>query len=374
MLSLIGHFTQQNIELMKELLTETIKSENLLIPIILSILLIFLTWILGNFSVRILRKAIRRQHNGGIESVVKLLKTPIKLLLLVISLSFIHYYFKDKIDIEGGQTVFVLLVATITWLGIAIIRSIKHFVLSSYNIQDADNLKARKIHTQMRVFERLLIFLLIFIGLAVALLSFDKVREIGLSLLASAGIAGLIIGFAAQKSLSLLLAGFQIAITQPIRLDDVVIMEGEWGWIEEITLTYVVVRIWDKRRLVVPINYFIEKPFQNWTRQSADILGTVFIYVDYGFPVQKMREAMNRILPDIPEWDGEVNVLQVTDTTEKTMQLRALVSAKDSPKAWDLRVRLREELINFMQKEYPEYLPKARIDLKEVKNQDIKTI
>nr|WP_321406330.1 mechanosensitive ion channel domain-containing protein [uncultured Carboxylicivirga sp.] len=357
---------------MKEFFTQNFKSEDLLLPIIFSILLLIAAWFAGVLLIRLLRKAIHREHNRVIEKVVKLVKTPIKLLTVVLAISLINYYFKDSIDINGGKIIFIILVFTITYLAIAIIRSIKHFILSSYNILDADNLKARKIHTQMRVFERLLIFLVTFIGMSVALLSFEKVREIGLSLLASAGIAGIIIGFAAQKSLSLLLAGFQIAITQPIRLDDVVIVEGEWGWIEEITLTYVVVRIWDKRRLIVPINYFIEKPFQNWTRQSADILGTVFIYVDYGFPVEKMREEMSRILPDIQEWDGEVNVLQVTDATEKTMELRALVSAKDSPKAWDLRVRLREELIQFMQREYPDYLPKARIEFEKENNLDSK--
>nr|WP_319400973.1 mechanosensitive ion channel domain-containing protein [uncultured Carboxylicivirga sp.] len=348
---------------MKDYLNHAFHSENLLIPIILSIALIGAAWFIGNILTKALRKSIHRQHKGGIEKVVTLIKTPMKILLVVLALMLINTYFKNKLDFNANKAVFLLIVISISWLSIAIIKSLKHFILSSYNILDADNLKARKIHTQMRVFERLLIFLVIFIGLSIALLSFDKVREIGLSLLASAGIAGIIIGFAAQKSLSLLLAGFQIAITQPIRLDDVVIVEGEWGWIEEITLTYVVVRIWDKRRLIVPINYFIEKTFENWTRQSADILGTVFIYVDYGFPVEKMREEMSRLLPDIPEWDGQVNVLQVTNATEKTMELRALVSAKDSPKAWDLRVRLREELIRFMQSKYPEYLPKARIEL-----------
>ncbi len=340
-------------------------NQNLLIPILLSLAFIALAWFIGQFLVRILRKSIKQQPPRQKESIVKLVATPLKILVLIISLYIIYQYFKNRFDIEGGNFAYIVLVFSITWLGIAIVKSIKHFVLSSYNISNPDNLKARKIHTQMRVFERLLIFLLIFIGFAAALLSFEKVYEIGLSLLASAGIAGIIIGFAAQKSLSLLLAGFQIAITQPIRLDDAVIVENEWGWIEEITLTYVVVKIWDKRRLVVPINYFIEKPFQNWTRTSADIMGTVFIYVDYGFPVEEMRKAMNRILPTIPEWDGEVNVLQVTDCTEKTMELRALVSAKNSPQAWDLRVRLREELITFIQTDFPQYLPKSRVDLKE---------
>ncbi len=348
---------------MKNFLSQISMQDPILFPLSISIIIVVLAWIGGSLLVKALKNSIKKQPKLQKDKVIKLVKSPIKILIIVIALTFIYSYYKEQLNIEGGQFVFLLLVTSLTWLSIAIIKSIKHFVLSSYNITDANNLKARKIHTQMRVFERLLIFLVVFLGIGIALLSFSKVREIGVSLLASAGIAGIIIGFAAQKSLSLLLAGFQLAITQPIRLDDVVIIEGEWGWIEEITLTYVVVKIWDKRRLVVPINYFIEKPFQNWTRQTSEILGTVFIYVDYHFPVDKMRKAMDEILPQIPEWDGEVNVLQVTDSTEKTMELRALVSAQNSPKAWDLRVRLREELINFMQKEYPEYLPKARIEI-----------
>jgi small-conductance mechanosensitive channel len=180
-------------------------------------------------------------------------------------------------------------------------------------------------------------------------------------LLASAGIAGIIIGFAAQQSLSMFLAGIQIAFTQPIRIDDVVIVENEWGRIEEITLTYVVIRIWDQRRLIVPINYFINKPFQNWSRTTTEIMGTVFIYVDYGFPVDAMREELTRILKELNEWDGKVNVLQVTDAREHTLELRALVSSSNSSLSWDLRVEVREKLIAFVQQKYPQYLPNTRI-------------
>ncbi len=321
------------------------------------------TWMVGLWMIRILKRLIRRRMEIGFEHVLGILKSPLKLLFVTIALAILNSYYDDYWDLNVGQLVFLMFVFIISWLAIAVVRSVKHFVLGGYDIQSLDNLKARKIHTQMRVFERIMFVLIGFIGLAVALLSFERIREVGVSLLASAGIAGLILGFAAQKSLSLLLAGFQIAITQPIRLEDAVIVEGEWGWIEEITLTYVVLRIWDKRRLVIPINYFIEKPFQNWTRESADIMGTVFIFVDYGFPVEKMREEMSRLLPEIPEWDGKVNVLQVTNCNEKTMELRALVSAENSPQAWNLRVRLREELISFMQNEYPQFLPKARIVL-----------
>jgi small-conductance mechanosensitive channel len=196
------------------------------------------------------------------------------------------------------------------------------------------------------------------------LMVFQPVRQLGTAMIASAGVAGIVIGFAAQKSLGTLLAGFQIAMTQPIRIDDVVIVEGGWGKIEEITLTYVVVRIWDLRRLVVPITYFIEKPFQNWTRTSADILGTVMLQVDYTIPVDAVRQELTRILEESPNWDRKVNGLQVTEAKEKTLELRALMSSSDASKSWDLRCEVREKLVAFIQEHYPASLPlvRARLD------------
>jgi small-conductance mechanosensitive channel len=198
------------------------------------------------------------------------------------------------------------------------------------------------------------------LALAIILMTFEKVRHLGTSILASAGIAGIIIGLAAQQTIATLLAGIQIAITQPIRLDDVVIVEGEWGRIEEITLTYVVVRIWDLRRLVLPITYFLEKPFQNWTRVSAELLGTVFFYVDYTVPVEAIRQELHRIVEGSKFWDQGLCILTVTNATERTVELRALVSAADSSKAWDLRCEVREKLLDFIQKNYPDGLPKVR--------------
>jgi small-conductance mechanosensitive channel len=192
---------------------------------------------------------------------------------------------------------------------------------------------------------------------------FDSVRQFGASILASAGIAGIVVGFAAQRSIATLLAGFQIALTQPIRVDDVVIVESEWGRIEDITLTYVVVRVWDLRRLVVPITYFIETPFQNWTRSSADILGTVFLYVDYTVPLEPLRAELTRILEQSRFWDGKVNVLQVTDAKEQTLEIRALASAADASLAWDLRCEIREKLITFVQQAFPDSLPRLRASL-----------
>jgi small-conductance mechanosensitive channel len=196
-------------------------------------------------------------------------------------------------------------------------------------------------------------------------MTFDKVRQLGTTLLASAGIVGIIVGLAAQKSISTLFAGIQLAITQPIRIDDVVIVENEWGRIEEISLTYVVVRIWDLRRLIVPITYFLEKPFQNWTRISADLLGTVFLYVDYTVPVEAVRSELKSILENSKLWDGRVCVLQVTNASERTVELRALMSAADSSSAWELRCEVREKLIAFIRQNYPDALPKVRAELTE---------
>ena len=272
------------------------------------------------------------------------------------------YYLPENIFLPLSKFIIINIIFSLALLLIRITRLTRSVVIGRLNIEEADNLKARKAATQLRIFEKFIVFIIILIAISASLMVFEQVRSLGVNILASAGVAGIIIGFAAQKSIATILAGIQIALAQPIRIDDVVIVEGEWGWIEEINLTYVVVKIWDLRRLIVPINYFIEKPFQNWTRTSADILGTVFLYVDYMAPVKEIRGELTRILKDTPLWDGKTNVLQVTNTNEKTIELRALMSAKDSPTAWDLRVLVREKLIEFMQNKYPEYLPKIRIE------------
>jgi small-conductance mechanosensitive channel len=193
---------------------------------------------------------------------------------------------------------------------------------------------------------------------------------LGASVLASAGVIGIIVGFAAQRTIANLFAGFQLAMTQPIRIDDVVIVENEWGRIEEITLTYVVVRIWDLRRLIVPLSYFIERPFQNWTRAQSDILATVFLYTDYAVPVDAMREELKRILAQAPDWDGKVCVLQVTNASDRSVELRALASAADASKAWNLRCEIREKLIFFVQQNYPDSLPRVRAEMRAIPARD----
>lgn len=273
---------------------------------------------------------------------------------------------------ENTQGIFshfvnIWLIASSSWLIIIIVRVIRDAILARHDIDARDNLQARRVYTQIRVIGHIITVAIILLSVAFILMTFPKVRQIGVSLLASAGILGIIIGFAAQKTLGNFIAGIQIAITQPIRLDDVVIVENEWGWIEEITLTYVVVRIWDLRRLIVPISHFIEEPFQNWTRTSADILGSVFIYADYTIPVKDVRDELTRILEDSSYWDKKVNVLQVTNATEKTVELRALMSASDSPTAWNLRCEVREKLLKFLQVRFPQCLPLIRLEMKDDK-------
>ncbi|GAF03388.1 mechanosensitive ion channel family protein [Saccharicrinis fermentans] len=258
-----------------------------------------------------------------------------------------------------------LLIIGFSWLSILLTRGLKHHILKRYDISKEDNLESRKLHTQISILERVIVFIIVLISVGLVLISFDGIREVGMGIFASAGVAGIIIGLSAQKVVGALLAGVQIAITQPFRIDDAVLVENEWGWIEEINLTYVVVRVWDKRRLVLPSTYFLEKPFQNWTRNNADIIGSVFLYTDYTVPFEPLRKELTRLLNNTDLWDKKVNVLQVTDSRESTIEIRILVSAKNSPTAWDLRVYIREKMIDFIQQNYPESLPKTRVIIKE---------
>jgi small-conductance mechanosensitive channel len=257
----------------------------------------------------------------------------------------------------------LLLISVVAFVLFQIVDASASFVLRQHRLDVSDNLQARSIHTQVVVLKKVAVTLIGIFALASMLMVFDSVRQFGASILASAGIAGIVVGFAAQRSIATLLAGFQIALTQPIRVDDVVIVENEWGRIEDITLTYVVVRVWDLRRLVVPITYFIEQPFQNWTRSSAEILGTVFLYVDYTVPLEPLRAELTRILEHSRFWDGKVNLLQVTDAKEHTLEIRALASAADASLAWDLRCEIREKLVSFVQQAFPDSLPRLRASL-----------
>lgn len=293
--------------------------------------------------------------------------------LLLLILSFFMQYgiayivpLNDDLQYTTGKIGGILLIISVAWAAIALLRFFKNRFLQRLNIAEENNLEARKRYTRFTVLENIIIFLIVLIAIGFSLMLFESVRQIGVSLFASAGVAGIILGLAAQKIIGTILAGLQIAFTQPIRLDDAVIVEGEFGRIEEINLTYVVVRLWDKRRLVLPSTYFIEKPFQNWTRTTAEILGAVHLYTDYNVPISALREELTRILEATPLWDRQVNVLQVTDAKENTVEIRALMSARNASAAWDLRVHVREKMIEFLQQHYPNSLPKQRLIIENV--------
>jgi small-conductance mechanosensitive channel len=261
---------------------------------------------------------------------------------------------------KGSSILLIVAVAVILFQAVNIGEKV---VLAKFDITVADNLQARTIYTQVHVISKVIYAVIGLFTIASILMLFEEVRHLGASILASAGVVGVILGFAAQKTIANLFAGFQLAWTQPIRLDDVVIVEGEWGRVEEITLTYVIIHIWDDRRLVVPLSYFIEKPFQNWTRASANLLGSVFVWVDYSLPLDETRNALKEIIESNPLWDKRFWNLQVTDASEKTMQLRVLATSGDSSKSWDLRCDIREKLIAYIQKHHPQCLPRLRTDL-----------
>jgi small-conductance mechanosensitive channel len=266
----------------------------------------------------------------------------------------------DGIISKGTSILLIVAVTVILFQAVAVGEQA---VLTEYDITAADNLEARKIYTQVHVISKTLYVIIGLFSVASILMLFEEVRRFGTSLLASAGVVGIIIGFAAQKTISNLFAGFQLAMTQPIRLDDVVIVEGEWGRIEEITLTYVVLHIWDSRRLVIPLSYFIEKPFQNWTRTSADLMGTISLWTDYTLPLEDVRKFLKELIESNPLWDKRFWNLQVVEATERTMQIRVLVTTADSGKGWDLRCLVREKLIEYIQKNHPQCLPRTRAEI-----------
>ena len=277
----------------------------------------------------------------------------------------------EKGYLYAENTLEVLLIIGFAWLAIKIIYVVQDYINESFDIEAENNFLARKVRTQVQFIKKLLVIGIVVITLSILLLNFESVRSIGAGLLTSAGVTGIIIGFAAQKSIANLIAGFQIAFTQPIRIDDVVVVESEFGRVEEITLTYVVLRLWDMRRLVVPINYFIENPFYNWTRQSSDIMGTVFLYTDYYISLQDLRKELRRLCENSPYWDKKTCVLQVTDTTEQSIQLRILVSAASAGNAWELRVYLREKLVEYIRDNYPQALPRTRAEIQTAGDMDI---
>lgn len=319
--------------------------------------------LIAHFILFLLAEKLAQRNQQGTEfSFAKRAKNPARLifplvaLFLTIPLAPIPGNLKSMLQHALGLGV----IASAGWAIVILAKLAGDIVFARYTLDSPDNLTARRIRTQTLLLQRVVILTVGIVTAAMMLMTFPEVRHVGVSLLASAGLVGLIVGVAARSTLSNLIAGVQVALTQPIRLDDVIVLEGEWGRIEEINTTYVAVRLWDLRHLIVPLTYFIEKPFQNWTRTTADLLCTAMIHVDYTAPVQEIREELYRILESTQLWDKRAWALQVTDATESTIEIRALMSARNGPTAFDLRCYVREKLVQYLRDRHPLALPKKR--------------
>jgi len=315
--------------------------------------------------VRVTRVVNRRHPNSvrtaALRRLIGPLRSGLPLVAMAVALGYLHLPPATHAALGHGIELSIDVVGT--WAVARMLEAAEDAILYHYHIDSPDNLRARRLQTQLRVFRRILFVVVVIVAIALALFSFPSVRIAGAGLLASAGIASLIVGVASRPIASNVIAGIQIALAQPIRLDDVVVVDGHWGRIEEISLTYVVVRIWDLRRLVLPISWFISNPFENWTKNTADILGWVHVEVDYTAPVDAIRAAFLEIVADSPDWDGKTARLQVTGLGTSTMQLRLLMSARDSTAAWNLQCEVRERLIAFLQRTYPSSLPRLRAEI-----------
>lgn len=313
------------------------------------------------------RLAVRLTRDQSLfrRSVVTRTRGPTRFAFIMIALAFAA----AMVPVPAREAVMIRqlmvcgLILLVGWAGLITLRIWTTLHLRRFKLDSEDNLLARKHVTQFRILKRVGEIIIVVVTVAAALMTFESVRQFGVGLLASAGAAGIVVGLALQPILKNLIAGVQLAITQPIRIDDALLVENEWGNVEEITSTYVVLRIWDWRRLIVPLSYFIETPFQNWTREGAALIGTVFLYVDFTVPVDKLRTELEAVLRRSALWDGNVVCLQVTDFKEHTMEIRMLMSARDSPRVFDLRCEVREAMIAYVQKTYPHALPRLRADL-----------
>ena len=333
-----------------------------------SVVILFVGALLGLLLAMVIAFVAKRialfEKTSLVTAIASRCAAPLRFLLPVMGMSVAL----SGLDISAGfgahlPSIFTVLgIALAGWLGVRAVRGFVDYFVATYSIDHTDNLQARQMQTQIRVLGRVMVFIVYVATIAGVLMSIPSIRHIGVSIFASAGIAGLALGLAARPALSNLIAGIQIALTQPMRLEDAVVVEGEWGWVEQIHMTYVVVRIWDLRRLILPISYFIEKPFQNWTRTTADLLGSVMLHMDYRVPLDEIRAEFSRAVRASKHWDGKVEVVHVVDCTDKAMQIRLLMSAANSPDAWELRCEVRERLIGYLQSHHPESLPRLRLE------------
>jgi small-conductance mechanosensitive channel len=315
---------------------------------------------------RVLRHKEKQSKDGRWRSVQQYLSHPARAIFfitcLLIFLPLVPQV-SPSVQAVVRQGLIMALVVALGWLAVGCVYVFQAAVLRNYDLSAENNVRARRIHTQFQLFRRVFITFIVIVDIGALLWTFNDPRiwHYGSGLLASAGIASIIVATAAKSTVANLLAGLQIALTEPIRIDDVVVVQGEWGRVEEINSAYVIIRIWDLRRLIVPLSYFIENSVQNWTRQSADIMGTAFLYVDYSIPVEDLRQQLNAIVRASPLWDKKVCGLQVTNLSEHSMELRCLVSSRNASENFDLRCLVREQMAAWIQQNHPTAFPITRL-------------
>jgi small-conductance mechanosensitive channel len=333
----------------------------LLRTVLLAAILVVVSFIYFRLFAWARRKVLKTESTFD-DYAVNLFRSPVLLLVYWFFLfPFISLYRNFAVHGALLKISSLLLIFTLAWLAIQFISAGAYYIQARFDAGGTTSIKARKNLTQVKVFRAIAVTIIVIIAIGAGLMTFEQARKVGVSVLTSAGIIGVIVGIAAQKSLGMILAGIQLAITQPIRIDDTVILEGEFGIIEEIQLTYVIVRIWDERRMIVPVTYFLEKPFQNLTRTTSGTTGTISLYVDYGFPVDSIRKVLPGLLGNNTNWDGRTANIEVSDSTGNYKEIRIVLSSSDSGKNWNLRTAIREKLIDFINANYPDAFARIRI-------------
>lgn len=325
---------------------------------IIILICISIGFFLQLFIFKLLKLGNKKNPTVLKQETIKWLKTPSSFLLpLLVIYSALNIL---EINLFLYKLTEVCIIINFTWLLIAFLQAIEVVIKQKFQASGQHKARKRKALTQLRFLKSFAFIVIITLAIAFILWNIPEVRKIGTTILTSAGVIGIIVGVAAQKSIANLITGFQVAFTQPIKIDDQVLIEGEFGTVEDITFTYVVIKTWDWRRLVLPLSYFNETPFVNWTFNSSEIIGSVFLYLDYSFPVKDLRQELTNILQKQKQWDKKIAELLVTNTNKKTIELRASFSAKNASDLWYLRCLVREELIAFIYNNYPASLPKLR--------------
>ncbi|WNO52493.1 mechanosensitive ion channel family protein [Stakelama saccharophila] len=337
----------------------------IVVDIVYVALAIGIALILHLITMQILKRVVRGTSISHDEIFLRRARRPLRWILVGLALALVReaLHLSDRLAELWVRIAAMAVPLLVGWLAIAMVRAVHRVIELQADISVADNLRARQRRTRAAILTRIAIMVIGFITICLMLLSIPSVRSVGVTLMASAGLAALAVGAAAQPALKNLIAGIQMAFTEPIRLDDVVIVDGEWGRVEEIRLTYVIVAIWDERRLVVPVSRFLEDTFQNWTRQSSKLLGTVFLYLDPTADVDRIRAKSDEVIQTNPRWDGRAKGVQVTDARSDAIEVRILATAADAGTAFDLRCDIREAMLAFIRDEMPEALPRSRTEL-----------